>query len=102
MGSMIGGVVLSVIAGVLNGSFATPTKYTKKWQWENIWSVWAIFAMLILPWLLVVATIPQASAVYGGMVATTRSHGSMSIAKIRSEEHTSELQSQFHLVCRLL
>src|SRR5689334_23670472 len=23
-------------------------------------------------------------------------------AKIRSEEHTSELQSQFHLVCRLL
>src|SRR5689334_24704614 len=23
-------------------------------------------------------------------------------AKLRSEEHTSELQSQFHLVCRLL
>ena len=67
MGSMIGGVVLSVIAGVLNGSFATPTKYTKKWQWENIWSVWAIFAMLILPWLLVIATIPQAGAVYGGI-----------------------------------
>src|SRR5689334_24811993 len=26
----------------------------------------------------------------------------MAIAGIRSEEHTSELQSQFHLVCRLL
>src|SRR5438309_4574886 len=24
------------------------------------------------------------------------------LAKLRSEEHTSELQSQFHLVCRLL
>src|SRR5689334_24832715 len=24
------------------------------------------------------------------------------VAEIRSEEHTSELQSQFHLVCRLL
>src|SRR5689334_23416303 len=24
------------------------------------------------------------------------------IAEVRSEEHTSELQSQFHLVCRLL
>src|SRR5438309_3417655 len=24
------------------------------------------------------------------------------IARVRSEEHTSELQSQFHLVCRLL
>src|SRR5689334_24019006 len=25
-----------------------------------------------------------------------------SVSRIRSEEHTSELQSQFHLVCRLL
>src|SRR5438309_5872545 len=25
-----------------------------------------------------------------------------SVLKLRSEEHTSELQSQFHLVCRLL
>src|SRR5689334_24895247 len=24
------------------------------------------------------------------------------VARVRSEEHTSELQSQFHLVCRLL
>src|SRR5438309_8440233 len=24
------------------------------------------------------------------------------LARVRSEEHTSELQSQFHLVCRLL
>src|SRR5438309_6788634 len=32
-----------------------------------------------------------------------RHHGSPDSAQIiRSEEHTSELQSQFHLVCRLL
>src|SRR5689334_24207125 len=29
-------------------------------------------------------------------------HGRMYVAPGRSEEHTSELQSQFHLVCRLL
>lgn len=69
MGSVIGGVVLSLVAGVLNGSFATPTKYAKKWQWENIWSVWAIVAMFVLPWLLVLATIPRAVAVYGGISA---------------------------------
>src|SRR5438309_7310287 len=28
--------------------------------------------------------------------------GIVALAKERSEEHTSELQSQFHLVCRLL
>src|SRR5689334_23647429 len=30
------------------------------------------------------------------------SNGDMIVAGKRSEEHTSELQSQFHLVCRLL
>src|SRR5689334_24526394 len=33
--------------------------------------------------------------------ASTPASGSASV-KRRSEEHTSELQSQFHLVCRLL
>src|SRR6267143_2163224 len=28
--------------------------------------------------------------------------GMVALARTRSEEHTSELQSQFHLVCRLL
>lgn len=69
MNSMFGGVVLSLVAGVLNGSFATPTKYTKKWQWENIWSVWAVAAMLIFPWLLVLATIPNAASVYSNISA---------------------------------
>lgn len=69
MNSMIGGVVLSLVAGVLNGSFAAPTKIAKKWQWENIWSVWAIFAMLILPWLLVIATIPHAGTLYASIDA---------------------------------
>src|SRR5689334_24791570 len=29
-------------------------------------------------------------------------HFGRDVASLRSEEHTSELQSQFHLVCRLL
>jgi L-rhamnose-H+ transport protein len=54
------GSVLSIVAGVLNGSFATPTKYVRKWRWENIWAVWAVVAMFILPWALAFATIPHA------------------------------------------
>jgi L-rhamnose-H+ transport protein len=53
------GVILSAIAGVLNGSFAVPTKITHKWRWENIWSVWATWAMFILPWVLTFITIPH-------------------------------------------
>lgn len=65
MSALFAGVVLSIVAGVLNGSFATPTKVAKKWMWENIWPVWAVFAMVILPWLLVRATIPHAAELYG-------------------------------------
>ncbi len=60
MSNLFAGVVLSIVAGVLNGSFATPTKYAHQWKWENIWSVWGLWAMLILPWALVFATIPHA------------------------------------------
>src|SRR5689334_24671378 len=36
-------------------------------------------------------------------VEETHAHGKLAFAQpTRSEEHTSELQSQFHLVCRLL
>src|SRR5438876_3942303 len=36
------------------------------------------------------------------LVAGIRSSGSLLFALLRSEEHTSELQSPVHLVCRLL
>src|SRR5688572_31592792 len=39
---------------------------------------------------------------HGGRVAARFSDGAVSAADARSEEHTSELQSQSNLVCRLL
>ncbi|MGB7267632.1 MAG: L-rhamnose/proton symporter RhaT [Terracidiphilus sp.] len=57
-------VCLTIVAGTLNGSFAAPTKYAKKWKWENIWSVWSVWGMLILPWALVFATVPHAIAFF--------------------------------------
>src|SRR5688572_7981570 len=52
------------------------------------------------------AALPAASAVAGGAGSTTSSLGAKNDSKStsagRSEEHTSELQSQSNLVCRLL
>lgn len=59
MPGLFAGVALSVLAGLLNGSFATPTKYAPAWKWENIWSLWAVWAMFLLPWALAFATIPH-------------------------------------------
>jgi L-rhamnose-H+ transport protein len=57
-------VGLTLIAGILNGSFAVPVKYAKIWKWENIWSVWGIVGMLLFPWFMVYLTVPDVVGFY--------------------------------------
>jgi len=57
-------VGLALLAGILNGSFATPMKYAKYWKWENIWAVWAVVGMLLFPWFMVFVTVPDPLAFY--------------------------------------
>jgi L-rhamnose-H+ transport protein len=64
MSSLSIGVILAIIAGIINGSFAAPIKYAKIWKWENIWSVWALFGMVILPWIILFITVPRPLEVY--------------------------------------
>jgi L-rhamnose-H+ transport protein len=58
------GLVLLVIAGVMNASFTLPMKFTKKWAWENTWTVWAVFGLLFFPPLVAYLTIPNLGEVY--------------------------------------
>src|SRR5262245_14312003 len=65
MDPVILGVVITLAAGILNGSFAAPTKYTTKWQWENIWAVWAVFALFLTIWPTALVTVPDLFSLYG-------------------------------------
>jgi L-rhamnose-H+ transport protein len=67
MSSLSVGIILAIIAGALNGSFAAPIKYAKVWKWENIWAVWAVFGMVVFPWAVVFLTIPNPGDVYHGV-----------------------------------
>ena len=58
------GMVIVFAAGILNGSFTLPMKYTRTWVWENIWSVYSVAALLVLPWLIAIALVPKLSRVY--------------------------------------
>ncbi|MEM1244506.1 MAG: L-rhamnose/proton symporter RhaT [Pseudomonadota bacterium] len=40
-----------LVAGVINGSFALPTKNVKHWSFENIWLSYSFWAFLLLPWI---------------------------------------------------
>ncbi|MBO0858200.1 MAG: hypothetical protein J2P21_07025 [Chloracidobacterium sp.] len=51
-------------AGVCQGSFMLPMKWTKGWAWENGWLIFATTAYLICPWLFVLLTVPEAASAY--------------------------------------
>src|SRR5438270_7508881 len=56
--------ILALGAGILNGSFATPTRFMNRWKWENVWALWAVFAMFVLPWSVALVTVPHLFATY--------------------------------------
>jgi L-rhamnose-H+ transport protein len=58
------GVATLIIAGVMNASFTMPMKYARKWAWENTWLAWTMFALVVLPFVTALMTIPNLSMVY--------------------------------------
>src|SRR5512147_1964548 len=58
------GILLLIVAGVMNANFTIPMKFTKKWAWENTWAVWGVYALLVLPTLCAYLTVPNLGRVY--------------------------------------
>lgn len=58
------GVELVVSGGVLTGSFAVPMKRIRDWQWEHIWFVYSLTAMILIPWAMAFATVPALLHLY--------------------------------------
>lgn len=63
MGLFIG-LFSSIVAGILNGSFAAPMKKIKHWEWENTWFIYAVVALLLLPVVTGFMSVPNLMDVY--------------------------------------
>jgi L-rhamnose-H+ transport protein len=63
MGLFIG-LATSIIAGVLNGSFAVPAKKVINWEWENTWLIYALTAFLFLPLITTFLLVPRLVDIY--------------------------------------
>jgi L-rhamnose-H+ transport protein len=59
LASIISVLVLCIIAGLINGSFATPIKVMNKWQEENIWLPFSILAFFVFPVLTILFFDPK-------------------------------------------
>lgn len=63
MGLLIG-LTTSIVAGVLNGSFAAPMKKISNWEWENTWFIYALVALLVLPITAAFISVPGLGGIY--------------------------------------
>jgi L-rhamnose-H+ transport protein len=61
---LITGLVSSIVAGVLNGSFAVPMKKISNWEWENIWFIYSLMALLVLPIVTAFISVPGLVGIY--------------------------------------
>lgn len=55
---------VALVAGMMNGSFAVPMKYSGRWSWENTWLAWSFLGLLIFPAALTVVSVPHAVEIY--------------------------------------
>jgi L-rhamnose-H+ transport protein len=65
------GAALILAGGILQGTFAVPMKYARKWSHENIWLVFCFTGMVAFPWILTAATVPSLAQVYASTAART-------------------------------
>jgi L-rhamnose-H+ transport protein len=62
--NIISGFVFVVVAGIFAGAFALPMKFTTNWKWQHNWIVFSTWALLIIPAITALITVPHITAVY--------------------------------------
>jgi L-rhamnose-H+ transport protein len=61
------GMAVILASGAMNGGFALPMKHSRSWKWENLWLVFSVIAILIVPWALAIGLVPGLAQVYAGV-----------------------------------
>jgi L-rhamnose-H+ transport protein len=69
--ALLGGIGIVTLAGILQGSFAAPMKRMPAWRWENSWLLFALSGLIIFPWMVNFATVPDVAGVYAATSPST-------------------------------
>src|SRR5712664_3018072 len=62
--SVPAGVSLVMIAGLMSGSCMLPSKFVRAWKWENVWLVFSVVSLVIIPWVLAAAFVSRLFETY--------------------------------------
>jgi L-rhamnose-H+ transport protein len=57
------GTLIFVLGGMAGAVFYLPFKKVKNWAWESYWFIYALFGLIIVPWILAFCTSPNVVSV---------------------------------------
>ncbi len=57
------GVLIFLLGGLAGALFYLPFKKVKNWAWESYWLIFAVFALIVVPWVLAICFSPNVIAV---------------------------------------
>jgi L-rhamnose-H+ transport protein len=63
------GLAMALVAGAMAGNCMLPSKYVHRWSWENMWLVFSLVSLVVLPWALALLTVPHLGELYAGLPA---------------------------------
>lgn len=67
--SVLLGVSLVMIAGFMSGCCMLPAKFVRSWKWENVWLVFSILSLVVIPWSLALAFVGRLFETYRALSA---------------------------------
>src|SRR5512136_922761 len=62
--NLFAGLVLVLLAGILQGSFVLPMTLTRHWKWEHNWAMFSLLGMIGFNWLIASQVLPDLGAAY--------------------------------------
>ena len=65
------GFALVLLAAAMNGAYAIPMRFMTRWQWENIWLIWTLLSLWIIPALMTFVFVPHPVDVFSQTPSST-------------------------------
>lgn len=62
--SLLIGLVLVLLAALLQGTFVLPMTLVREWSWEHTWATFSLLGMLVFNWIITLLLVPNIFAVY--------------------------------------
>ncbi len=58
------GIVLVILGGMMEGTYAVATRFTPRWKWEHIWCAGSFMALVLIAWPVAFLTVPNLGQVF--------------------------------------